>query len=230
MAMRSCRGGWRVRRPPQSSSSPAGPDPKRPRSFFPVIRSRGNPVIRNAVRIGREAVVMPRVTIGDGAIIAARARSRPGCRPVPRSEAILPGLEEAVQRRGRRPVAAPRGGCALRSKDAPNILYGPLGIMIPYRRTSIQNGGSARGYQELFASLACWLQGRPRLQSRWPGHQGRILYTAALIANVLICRDDAGPPHAKRRGLVVDAAATFPAGDELCGFAALMATMIRSGR
>jgi hypothetical protein len=44
------------------------------------------------------------------------------------------------------------------------------------------------------------------------------------------CRDDAGPPHAKRRGLVVDAAATFPAGDELCGFAALMATMIRSGR
>ena len=141
MAMRSCRGGWRVRRPPQSSSSPAGPDPKRPRSFFPVIRSRGNPVIRNAVRIGREAVVMPSVTIGDGAIIAARARSRPGCRPVPRSEAILPGLEEAVQRRGRRPVAAPRGGCALRSKDAPNILYGPLGIMIPYRRTSIQNGG-----------------------------------------------------------------------------------------
>jgi hypothetical protein len=29
---------------------------------------------------------------------------------------------------------------------------------------------------------------------------------------------------------VVDAAATFPAGGERCGFAALMATMIRSGR
>jgi hypothetical protein len=33
------------------------------------------------------------------------------------------------------------------------------------------NRGSARGYQELFASLAA---AQTRLQSRWPGHQGRI--------------------------------------------------------
>jgi hypothetical protein len=32
-------------------------------------------------------------------------------------------------------------------------------------------GGSARGYQELFASLAA---GQTRLQSRWPGHRDRI--------------------------------------------------------
>jgi virginiamycin A acetyltransferase len=41
--------------------------------FLPMIRSRGNTVIGNDVWIGREAVVMPGVTIGDGAIIAARA-------------------------------------------------------------------------------------------------------------------------------------------------------------
>ena len=41
--------------------------------FLPQIRSRGNTVIGNDVWIGREAVVMPGVTVGDGAIIAARA-------------------------------------------------------------------------------------------------------------------------------------------------------------
>jgi virginiamycin A acetyltransferase len=41
--------------------------------FLPRIHSRGNTVIGNDVWIGREAVVMPGVTIGDGAIIAARA-------------------------------------------------------------------------------------------------------------------------------------------------------------
>jgi virginiamycin A acetyltransferase len=41
--------------------------------FLPMIRSRGNTVIGNDVWIGREAVIMPGVIIGDGAIIAARA-------------------------------------------------------------------------------------------------------------------------------------------------------------
>jgi virginiamycin A acetyltransferase len=41
--------------------------------FLPRIHSRGNTVIGNDVWIGREAVVMPGVTIGDGAIIGARA-------------------------------------------------------------------------------------------------------------------------------------------------------------
>jgi virginiamycin A acetyltransferase len=41
--------------------------------FLPMIRSRGDTVIGNDVWIGREAVVMPGVTVGDGAIIAARA-------------------------------------------------------------------------------------------------------------------------------------------------------------
>lgn len=41
--------------------------------FLPRIHSRGNTVIGNDVWIGREAVVMPDVTIGDGTIIAARA-------------------------------------------------------------------------------------------------------------------------------------------------------------
>jgi virginiamycin A acetyltransferase len=41
--------------------------------FLPKIRSRGNTVIGNDVWIGRDAVVMPGVTIGDGAIIAAGA-------------------------------------------------------------------------------------------------------------------------------------------------------------
>jgi virginiamycin A acetyltransferase len=41
--------------------------------FLPMIPSRGDTVIGNDVWIGREAVVMPGVTIGDGAIIAARA-------------------------------------------------------------------------------------------------------------------------------------------------------------
>ena len=41
--------------------------------FLPRIRSRGNTVIGNDVWIGREAVIMPGVTIGDGAIIAASA-------------------------------------------------------------------------------------------------------------------------------------------------------------
>jgi virginiamycin A acetyltransferase len=41
--------------------------------FLPRIPSRGNTVIGNDVWIGREAVVMPGVTVGDGAIIAARA-------------------------------------------------------------------------------------------------------------------------------------------------------------
>jgi virginiamycin A acetyltransferase len=40
---------------------------------LPRIHSRGNTVIGNDVWIGREAVVMPGVTIGDGAIIAAGA-------------------------------------------------------------------------------------------------------------------------------------------------------------
>ena len=41
--------------------------------FLPKIHSRGNTVIGNDVWIGREAVIMPGVIIGDGAIIAARA-------------------------------------------------------------------------------------------------------------------------------------------------------------
>jgi virginiamycin A acetyltransferase len=41
--------------------------------FLPRIHSRGDTVIGNDVWIGREAVVMPGVTIGDGAIIAAGA-------------------------------------------------------------------------------------------------------------------------------------------------------------
>ena len=41
--------------------------------FLARIHSRGNTVIGNDVWIGREAVIMPGVIIGDGAIIAARA-------------------------------------------------------------------------------------------------------------------------------------------------------------
>jgi virginiamycin A acetyltransferase len=41
--------------------------------FLPRIPSRGNTVIGNDVWIGREAVIMPGVTIGDGAIVGARA-------------------------------------------------------------------------------------------------------------------------------------------------------------
>ncbi|MFC5262130.1 CatB-related O-acetyltransferase [Kribbella qitaiheensis] len=41
--------------------------------ILPRIRSRGNTVIGNDVWIGRDAVVMPGVTIGDGAIIAVGA-------------------------------------------------------------------------------------------------------------------------------------------------------------
>ena len=46
---------------------------ERTAEFLPRIHSRGNTVIGNDVWIGREAVIMPGVTIGDGAIIAARA-------------------------------------------------------------------------------------------------------------------------------------------------------------
>ncbi|HEY2577037.1 MAG TPA: antibiotic acetyltransferase, partial [Streptosporangiaceae bacterium] len=41
--------------------------------FLPRIPSRGDTVIGNDVWIGRGAVIMPGVTIGDGAIIAAKA-------------------------------------------------------------------------------------------------------------------------------------------------------------
>ena len=41
--------------------------------FLPRIPSRGDTIIGNDVWIGREAVIMPGVTIGDGAIIAASA-------------------------------------------------------------------------------------------------------------------------------------------------------------
>ena len=41
--------------------------------FLPAVRSRGDTVIGNDVWIGRDAVVMPGVTVGDGAIIAASA-------------------------------------------------------------------------------------------------------------------------------------------------------------
>ena len=41
--------------------------------FLPRIHSRGNTVIGNDVWIGRDAVIMPGVIIGDGAIVAARA-------------------------------------------------------------------------------------------------------------------------------------------------------------
>ena len=41
--------------------------------FLPRIRSRGSTVIGNDVWIGRDAVIMPGVTVGDGAIIAAGA-------------------------------------------------------------------------------------------------------------------------------------------------------------
>jgi virginiamycin A acetyltransferase len=41
--------------------------------FLPRIVSRGDTVIGNDVWIGREAVIMPGVTVGDGAIIGASA-------------------------------------------------------------------------------------------------------------------------------------------------------------
>jgi virginiamycin A acetyltransferase len=46
---------------------------ERTADFLPDIPSRGNTVIGNDVWIGRDAVIMPGVTIGDGAIIAANA-------------------------------------------------------------------------------------------------------------------------------------------------------------
>src|SRR3979490_1166865 len=46
---------------------------ERTADFLPKISSRGDTVIGNDVWIGRDAVIMPGVTIGDGAIIAARA-------------------------------------------------------------------------------------------------------------------------------------------------------------
>jgi virginiamycin A acetyltransferase len=46
---------------------------ERTADLLPTVPSRGNTVIGNDVWIGRDAVIMPGVTIGDGAIIAARA-------------------------------------------------------------------------------------------------------------------------------------------------------------
>jgi virginiamycin A acetyltransferase len=46
---------------------------ERTADMLPHIRSRGNTVIGNDVWIGRDAVIMPGVTIGDGAIVAASA-------------------------------------------------------------------------------------------------------------------------------------------------------------
>jgi virginiamycin A acetyltransferase len=46
---------------------------ERTADFLPDIPSSGNTVIGNDVWIGRDAVIMPGVTIGDGAIIAANA-------------------------------------------------------------------------------------------------------------------------------------------------------------
>jgi hypothetical protein len=96
--------------------------------FLPRDPQPRQPCHLERVRIGGEAVVMPGVTIGDGAIIAARARSHLGCRPVPRGRRqSCQAPKKPHSNEEHRPVAAPRGGCALRSKDAPNILYGPLG-------------------------------------------------------------------------------------------------------
>jgi virginiamycin A acetyltransferase len=41
--------------------------------LLPRIASRGDTMIGNDVWIGRDAVIMPGVTVGDGAIIAASA-------------------------------------------------------------------------------------------------------------------------------------------------------------
>lgn len=46
---------------------------ERTADFLPKISSRGDTVIGNDVWIGRDAVIMPGVTIGDGAIIGAKA-------------------------------------------------------------------------------------------------------------------------------------------------------------
>jgi virginiamycin A acetyltransferase len=46
---------------------------ERSADLLPRIRSRGDTVIGNDVWIGRDAVIMPGVTIGDGAIVGARA-------------------------------------------------------------------------------------------------------------------------------------------------------------
>jgi acetyltransferase-like isoleucine patch superfamily enzyme len=76
--------------------------------FLPKVRSRGDTVIGNDVWIGREAVVMPGVTIGDGAIIAARGRHL-RCRPLHRGRRQpRPAAEEAVLRPRHRPAAANR--------------------------------------------------------------------------------------------------------------------------
>jgi virginiamycin A acetyltransferase len=80
---------------------------ERTAEFLPSIPSRGNIVIGNDVWIGREAMIMPGVTIGDGAIVAARAvvvsdvplhdgGGKPG-----------PGAEPEVLRRGHRAATAP---------------------------------------------------------------------------------------------------------------------------
>jgi hypothetical protein len=63
---------------------------ERPRSFSPDPPPR-QPCHPDDVWIGREAVVMPGVTIGDGAIFAAKAVVVSDVAPYPRSEAILPG-------------------------------------------------------------------------------------------------------------------------------------------
>jgi virginiamycin A acetyltransferase len=54
---------------------------ERTADFLPDIPSRGNTVIGNDVWIGRDAVIMPGVTIGDGAIIAANALVVPDVPP-----------------------------------------------------------------------------------------------------------------------------------------------------
>jgi virginiamycin A acetyltransferase len=58
--------------------------------FLPQVPSRGNTVIGNDVWIGREAVIMPGVTIGDGAIITVKAVVVSDVAPTPSSAAAPP--------------------------------------------------------------------------------------------------------------------------------------------
>ena len=74
--------------------------------------SRGDTVVGNDVWLGYEALVLPGVTIGDGAIVAAASVVAADVPPYA-IVARQPGARGAAALRGRRrraPAAPPRGG------------------------------------------------------------------------------------------------------------------------
>ena len=144
-----------------------------PASSTPTMLPHAGPSHARQIRTHQHAVLSHDLPWRGGQLHPGQFRGchrhGPRCTPYPQLQipacAIARGQFESTH-----PATATQGDAVpVGTFRSPRSV--PIWAALPGRSRPRRSARSARGYQELFASLAA---GQTRLQPRWPSHQGRI--------------------------------------------------------